>query len=77
MPALVFASVNLVNGNNKVTNNATALAWLRKAVVDILKIWPEGKLRAMDKDDLKRIAKIALHIPNLKHLDVKIMLTKI
>ena len=47
------------------------------AVVDILKIWPEGKFRVVGKDELKKTVRIALHIPNLKHLVVKIMLAKI
>ena len=78
LPAPVFASAKLVNGNYKVTcNNATTLAWLRKAVVDILKIWPEGKFKVVGKDELQKTVRIALHIPNLKHLEVKIMLAKI
>ena len=53
LPAPVFTSARLVNGNYKVTcNNATTLAWLSKAVVDILKIWPEGKFRVVGKDEL-------------------------
>ena len=63
LPAPVFASAKLVNGSYKVTcNNATTLAWLRKAVVDILKIWPEGKFKVVGKDELQKTVRIALHI---------------
>ena len=71
-PSLKDSCTSPVNGIYKVTcNNATTLASLSKAVVDILKIWPDLMFRVVGKDELQKTISIALHSPNLQLLDVK------